>query len=236
MSIVVVKDLKKSFRSPDGSVTPIVDIPAFGMEAGAHVGLQGSSGSGKTTFLNMLAGILKADSGSIQIAGEELVTPLETVRDSIRGKRIGYIFQTFNLLQSLTALENIELGMMFGIGLNRARAKELLSRVGLKDRENYYPRQLSIGQQQRVAVARALANKPDLVLADEPTGNLDRLHAVQAINLIREISRENNSALLVVSHDQEILDMFTDLRRLNELNKASAAHSINEVITEGHAK
>jgi putative ABC transport system ATP-binding protein len=130
------------------------------------------------------------------------------------------VFQTFNLLQGYTALENVVLGMMFGRGADYAHARQLLERVGLKDRMDYRPRQLSVGQQQRVAVARALANRPKIVLADEPTGNLDHRSAKESLDLIRGLCTENNAALLLVSHDREVLGKFDSVRDLKEVNRA----------------
>lgn len=225
MPVLEIQGLKKSFLSPDGERTAIVDVPGFSMEAGEQIGLAGASGSGKTTFLNLIAGILQADAGIINVAGYSMTGLDEGGRDAARALAIGYVFQTFNLLQGFTALENVELGMMFGPGVDHARATQLLERVGLKDRLQYRPRQLSVGQQQRVAVARAMANRPKLVLADEPTGNLDRRHAREALALIRETCRECGAALLLVSHDPDVLAQFDQKRDLSDINKASAAHS-----------
>jgi putative ABC transport system ATP-binding protein len=130
------------------------------------------------------------------------------------------VFQTFNLLQGYSCLENVLLGMAFGAGVNRSHGKAMLERVGLGHRLRHFPRQLSTGQQQRVAVARALANHPKLVLADEPTGNLDHKNAREALALIRETCRENGAALLLVSHDPEVLGVFEDVRDFAELNQA----------------
>jgi len=223
--ILQVSQLVKSYRSPDGQVTTVVDVPDFSMGDGEQIALQGGSGSGKTTFLNLIAGILKADSGSVKVDGRELVGASESTRDHIRAENLGYVFQTFNLLQGYTALENVEMGMMFGRGVDKQRAEALLKRMGLGDRMHYRPRQLSVGQQQRVAVARALANHPKLVLADEPTGNLDRARAFEALDLIREICRENEAALLLVSHDPEILARFENMKDFSALNRAAAAHA-----------
>ena len=143
----------------------------------------------------------------------------ESERDQLRAEKIGYIFQTFNLLQGFTVLENILLGMSFGKGIDKSYALHLLEKVGLENRKDYLPRQLSVGQQQRVAVARALANQPKLVLADEPTGNLDRKRAIESLKLIREICGESKTALLLVSHDQEILGSFEHSEDLGEINK-----------------
>src|SRR6185503_15331563 len=148
------------------------------LAAGAQLALRGESGSGKTTFLNLIAGILAPDSGRVMIDEAEMTALTEPRRDRLRAAKLGYIFQTFNLLQGFTVLENVMLGMSFGPrGADRAHAREILKRVGLGERLHHFPRQLSTGQQQRVAVARALVNRPKLVLADEPTGNLDRRNA-----------------------------------------------------------
>lgn len=222
MALLRIENLLKRYDSPDGGETRVVDVPSFSMEVGEERVLRGPSGSGKTTLLNLIAGILQADAGRIYIDEQEMTVPSESLRDRLRAKTLGYIFQTFNLLQGYTALENVEMGMIFGEGLDRVRARELLKRVGLTNRMDYYPRQLSVGQQQRVAVARALANKPKLVLADEPTGNLDAHHAQESLNLIREICRERNASLLLVSHDQNILAQFEFVQDLAEVNHAAA--------------
>ena len=217
--LLEIANLKKAFQSPDGETNVVVDVPSFSMNEAEQLALQGSSGSGKTTFLNLIAGILAPDSGRIDLDGTELSALSESRRDTLRAQKIGYVFQTFNLLQGYSALENVVLGMMFGAGADYAKAKDLLERVGLKDRMNYRPRQLSIGQQQRVAVARALANRPKLVLADEPTGNLDQRNSKQALDLIRSTCKEFGAALLLVSHDKEVLGQFEHVKDLGEINK-----------------
>jgi putative ABC transport system ATP-binding protein len=219
MSLLTVKNLEKAYVSPEGSRNRIINVSDFEMGEGAQIALRGSSGAGKTTFLNLIAGILQADSGRIVVAGEEMTALSESGRDGLRARHIGYIFQTFNLLAGYTALENIMLGMMFGKGIDINFARHLLERVGLGDRMQYRPSQLSVGQQQRVAVARAVANRPRLVLADEPTGNLDYHHANEAVTLIREICRENNAALLIVSHDSEILGQFEEAQDFAQVNR-----------------
>lgn len=218
--VLSVNNLKKSYRAPDGETSMVVDVASFAMESGAQVALRGSSGSGKTTFLNLVAGILQADSGEVILCGKALHQLNESKRDQLRARSIGYVFQTFNLLQGYTAVENVLLGMLFGPGADRAYAEALLERVGLADRMHYRPRQLSVGQQQRVAVARALANHPDLVLADEPTGNLDRHHAGESLALIREICKENEAALLLVSHDDTVLEQFDTCQDFDDINHA----------------
>ncbi len=221
MPLLDIRDLKKSFVSPEGGRHTIVDVAEFHLEEKAQVALSGESGSGKTTFLNLIAGILKPDSGSIVLAGREMSALREAERDRLRAGSIGYIFQTFNLLQGYTCLENVLLGMSFGPGADRAFARELLEKVGLGARLRHYPRQLSTGQQQRVAVARALANRPKLVLADEPTGNLDHKNAGEALDLIRAACKENGAALLLVSHDREVLGRFEQVHSLARINRAA---------------
>jgi putative ABC transport system ATP-binding protein len=198
----------------------VVNVGEFSIDERQQVALEGESGSGKTTFLNLIAGILKPDSGSIVIAGKEMSALNEPGRDRLRATTIGYIFQTFNLLQGYTCLENVLLGMYFGAGVDRTFAEALLQRVGLGSRLSHRPGQLSTGQQQRVAVARALANKPKLVLADEPTGNLDHKNARESLALIREACRENGAALLLVSHDREVLFQFENIQRFSAINGA----------------
>ena len=220
MSLLTISSLKKSFTLPGGERKPIVDVPEFSLAAGQQRALRGESGSGKTTFLHLIAGILAADSGSIRIGDLDMAALGEPARDRLRAQNIGYIFQTFNLLQGYTCLENVMLGMAFGAGSDHGRAVALLERVGLSHRMNHYPRQLSTGQQQRVAVARALANRPRLVLADEPTGNLDRKHGTAALALIREVCRENGAALLLVSHDPAVLAEFGDVLDFAAINLA----------------
>lgn len=225
MPLLEISNLKKAYRSPDGGHSPILDIKEFCVQEAEQIALAGSSGCGKTTFLNLLAGIQLPDSGSIRMEGLELVAMPEAERDRHRAQNIGYIFQTFNLLQGYSALENVLLAMMFVSTPIKAYAEHLLERVGLADRITHRPSQLSVGQQQRVAVARALANRPKLVLADEPTGNLDSKNAADALTLIRQICTETKAALLLVSHDQSILNQFSITRPLNEINRIASNHA-----------
>ena len=221
MPLLEITDLRKAFTAPDGTAHEVVRIPRFELEARAQVALSGPSGTGKTTFLHLIAGILAPDSGKLVLDGVEMSALAEPARDRLRATSIGYIFQTFNLLQGFTALENVLLGMSFGPGADRSRAEALLRRVGLGDRLDHFPRQLSTGQQQRIAVARALANRPKLVLADEPTGNLDAANAREALALIRGACAEDGAALLLVSHDPGVLASFDRHASLAEINHAS---------------
>jgi len=218
MDLLRVNQLKKSFANDDGEKCDIIDIESFVLEEAEICGLSGESGSGKTTFLHLLAGILTPDSGSIEFMGVDTGLLSSSERDNLRADKIGYIFQSFNLLQGFTALENLEIAMSFSSSSEREYALELLDKVGLSNRLEYYPHQLSIGQQQRVALARALVNKPKIVLADEPTGNLDSLNAAKVFELLCNLCTDYKSALLMVTHDQVVLESFekkVDLRNLN---------------------
>jgi len=191
------------------------------------VALLGSSGSGKTTLLHLLAGILAAESGEVVYAvggkSQDIARFSEAERDHFRGQHIGYIFQTHHLLPGLTALENVLLGMSFtGRRADRSWATHLLERVGLSHRLEYKPGKLSLGQQQRVAVARALANRPGLVLADEPTGSLDAASAQQTLDLILSLCREAGAGLILVTHDLAIARQLPRQLQLTEINRAAA--------------
>ena len=219
-----IVDLKKSYVDPDGNRIGIIDMPRLSISEGEQVVLRGESGGGKTTLLHLISGIVGSDSGSIKLDGMELTKFSETGRDRIRAAKMGYVFQTFNLLPAFTALENVKLGMTFARKkMNLERAKELIERVGLADRMHYLPSQMSVGQQQRVAVARALANKPRLLLADEPTANVDPANQDRIIELIQEVCREDNVAILMVTHSDEISSRFGRVERLEKLNRPKVA-------------
>ncbi|MGC4072400.1 MAG: ABC transporter ATP-binding protein [Nibricoccus sp.] len=226
MHVLEISDLTKAYRTPDGETKTVVSIASFAMAAGCQVGLKGESGSGKTTFLNLIAGIVKPDAGSILLDGVDVPSLSESKRDRLRATTLGCVYQSFNLLQGYTCLENVLIAMSFGAGRDCSFAKQLLNRVGLSQRLDYYPRQLSVGQQQRVAVARALANRPKLLLADEPTGNLDSDRAAETLDLLCATCAEQGAALLLVSHDREILARFTDVTDFKRLNQAFAVSSI----------
>jgi putative ABC transport system ATP-binding protein len=226
MSVRLTK-VTKTFVGPDGSEVPVIDVPTLQLGSGERIALIGTSGSGKTTLLHLIAGILVADSGSITVADDggqvdDLSRMSEAQRDVFRGRNMGYIFQTHHLLPGLTALENVLLGMSFsGRSTDRGWARHLLEEVGLSDRLNYRPGRLSVGQQQRVAVARAIANKPRLVLADEPTGALDAVSARQTLDLILKLCGEVNAALILVTHDLEIAGALPRTMKLTEINRAA---------------
>jgi putative ABC transport system ATP-binding protein len=219
--MLLLEGIKKSFRQPDGERLPILDLPRFEVAAGEQVALIGDSGCGKTTLLHIIAGIIRADAGRILLNGVELSKFSEAGRDAIRADNIGYIYQTFNLLPAFSALENVKLGMAFARkSVEHARAKRLLERVGLGHRLHNKPRALSVGEQQRVAVARALANRPSLILADEPTANVDPRNQQQIIDLIRQTCSEENVALILVTHSLDVSRQFSRIDRLPEINLA----------------
>ncbi len=219
-----ITDLKKSFQLPDGGRLPVLDVPAFHIKPSEQVVLIGESGGGKTTLLHCIAGIMAPDTGSVQIDGIELTRLSEAGRDRVRAAKLGYVFQTFNLLAGFTALENVRLGMTFARGKhNVARASELLEKVGLADRLHHKPSALSVGQQQRVAVARALANQPKLLLADEPTANIDPANQQRIIDLIRDCCRDENIALLMVTHSMHVAEQFSRVESLPSINRVITA-------------
>lgn len=223
MTLLELQGITRAFVSPEGDSQTILDVPSFSLNAGEELALAGTSGCGKTTFLNVIAGLLSADSGQVLFDGVDVSTYGEAKRDAWRARELGYVFQTFHLLGGYTALENVLLGMMFGPGPDRAHAKDLLDRLGLGHRLDHRPSQLSIGQQQRVALARALANRPRLVLADEPTGNLDPRFALEALDMLRGLCKDAGAALLCVSHDPRVLDAFDRRIDFHEINVAHSA-------------
>ncbi len=215
-----LEKVKKSFVQPNRQRVPILDIEQFDVSRGEQVVLIGPSGCGKTTLLHIIAGITKPDSGKVVLDAVELTRYSEAVRDTIRADKIGYVFQTFNLLPGFSALENVVLGMSFARKkVSTQRAKELLERVGLGHRLHNKPSALSVGEQQRVAVARSLANQPQLLLADEPTANVDPRNQQQVVDLIKENCRQENIALLMVTHAMEVAHQFERVVKLDELNR-----------------
>jgi putative ABC transport system ATP-binding protein len=219
-----LRNVKKSYREPGGARLNVLNIAEFQVAAGEQVALVGASGGGKTTLLNVIAGITTADSGSIRIGGVETFGRPEGWRDRFRAERIGYVFQTFHLLPAFTALENVLLGMSFsGKRADRKQAVKLLERVGLGRRLHHRPMQLSVGEQQRVSVARALANTPQLLLADEPTANVDRANQQNILDLLRDSCREHNVSLLLVTHAAEVADQFGRVAKLADFNRPEAA-------------
>ena len=204
MSIVKAEGLTKQVATPDHVLT-IVKHASFEVREGEAVAILGASGSGKSTLLGLLAGLDVPSGGKVWIAGEDLFALNEDGRARLRGQMVGFVFQSFQLLPALTALENVMLPLELARGADVVtRARKVLERVGLGERLGHYPRQLSGGEQQRVAVARAFVSEPRLLFADEPTGNLDSTTGEHIIDLLFEMNRERGTTLVLVTHDGEL--------------------------------
>lgn len=202
--MVRVAQLTKQVTTGDSTLTILRDV-SFSIAAGEAVAVVGASGSGKSTLLGLLAGLDTPTSGSIHVDGQDLFALDEDGRAALRARLLGFVFQSFNLLPSMTALENVMLPLELAGAANAAEsARELLGRVGLAARLNHYPKQLSGGEQQRVAIARAFVTRPALLLADEPTGNLDAATGAEIINLMFELNREQGATLILVTHDAQL--------------------------------
>ncbi|HSG69497.1 MAG TPA: ABC transporter ATP-binding protein [Planctomycetaceae bacterium] len=221
---LLLENVKKSYREPGGGVLPVLDIERFEVASGEQVVLVGASGGGKTTLLNVISGITSPDSGRVVINGIDITKLHEVGRDRFRAANIGFVFQTFNLLPAFTALENVILGAKFSSRpIGKTEATKLLEQVGLGHRLNHRPAKLSVGEQQRVAVARAIANQPVLLLADEPTANVDLANQESVLSLIRNSCSEHNISLLLVTHSLEIASQFERVEKLSEFNRQGAA-------------
>jgi ABC-type lipoprotein export system ATPase subunit len=207
MPLIELLDIHKTYSLGEATVTAL-DGVSITIERGDYVALMGPSGSGKSTLMNTLGCLDRPDRGSYLLDGREVVTMSRDERAHLRNEKIGFVFQNFNLLNRTSALENVELPLMYGRGLSararRSRARELLERVGLGDRMDHHPGQLSGGQQQRVAIARALANEPAILMADEPTGNLDSRTSRDVMSLFAELNQRDRITVILVTHDQEI--------------------------------
>jgi putative ABC transport system ATP-binding protein len=221
--LVSVSDLILRYAGNSSGAFTVLDIPKWQMAAGNQWAISGPSGSGKSTFLNTLAGLITPTSGTVHVCDRNVAAMGEAERDHFRARHIGYIFQTFNLLQGYTAFENVLVGMTFSRQhADRDFARSLLDRVGLSHRLSHYPAQMSIGEQQRVAIARALAKRPELILADEPTGSLDPRHSGEVVTLLQETCRDYGCSLLVVSHEQAVVQVFENRLEFLQLNRAFA--------------
>jgi putative ABC transport system ATP-binding protein len=221
--VIELRGVSKIVPSGNGTLT-ILHPTDLTIPEGRVVTIVGASGSGKSTLLGLIAGLDAPSSGRIVIDGVEITSLSEDALAQLRGSRIGFVFQSFHLLPSLTAFENVLVPIEIAGGANPAsRARALLGEVGLADRAHHYPSQLSGGEQQRVAIARALANDPPIVLADEPTGNLDSATGRQVIELLLEIHRARRTTLVVVTHDPEIAAIAETTIRLKDGKVVDAA-------------
>jgi putative ABC transport system ATP-binding protein len=203
MSAIECRGLRKDYRRGDQVIQTLMGVD-LSIEAGGFVALMGPSGSGKTTLLNLLAGIDRPTAGSIEVGGTDIARLGRTALARWRSGHVGYVFQLYNLVPVLTAYENVELPLLLhpmSRGERHRRVAEALELVGLADRHAHLPRQLSGGQEQRVAIARAIVTRPSLLLADEPTGDLDRESAGQVMDLLARLNRELGQTLVTVTHD-----------------------------------
>lgn len=226
-TIVRVKNVSKRF-SRDGFQVVALDHVSLEIHEGEFFALMGPSGSGKSTLLNLLAGIDRTTEGDVEVLGTKLATLSESQLATWRNIHIGYIFQTFNLVPVLTAFENVELPLLL-TKLNKAQRRKnvetALELVGLADRMNHQPRQLSGGQEQRVAIARAIVTDPDLILADEPTGNLDAKSGEEILQILSTLNRDLKKTIMLVTHDPHAASFATHERHLEKgvLSESAAA-------------
>ncbi len=217
--MLLLENIKKAYSQGDGQSVAVLDLPYYHVAPGEQVVLLGPSGCGKTTTLHIIAGIIRPDQGRVALDDVDLTHYSQSGRDRIRADKIGYVFQTFNLLKGFTALENVMLGMSFARGkFDRQRAIDLLEQVGLAHRMHHKPAKMSVGEQQRTAVARALANRPKLILADEPTANVDPKNQQMIVDLIRKSCQAENVSLLMVTHNMDVADQFERVDNLAQLN------------------
>ena len=207
MPLIKLQDIRKIYTLGEMKVEALRGI-SLSIEQGEYVALMGPSGSGKTTLMNTLGCLDRPTDGSYLLNGQEVVTMSRDARARLRNQNIGFVFQTFNLLARTNALENVELPLLYARGVSRRqrhkRATAMLDRVGLADRMDHHPGQLSGGQQQRVAIARAMVNEPSILMADEPTGNLDSRTGKEVIGLLDDLNAEGRITVILVTHDQDI--------------------------------
>jgi putative ABC transport system ATP-binding protein len=222
--IVRAAGLSKQVETGESRLT-ILDDVSFDIAAGEAVAVLGASGSGKSTLLGLLAGLDTPTAGTVSIAGTELFGLDEDGRAALRSRLVGFVFQSFQLLPALTALENVMLPMeLGGVTGAEAKAQAMLARVGLAARERHYPKQLSGGEQQRVAIGRAFVREPRVVFADEPTGNLDSATGAQIIDLMFELNRERGATLILVTHDEALSRRCGRALQLNAGRLTTSSH------------
>lgn len=205
--MIMARGLEKTYTSGGRPLTVLSSVD-LEVEHRSFVAVVGPSGSGKTTLLGLLAGLDRPSSGTVQLDGQDLFALTEDQRAEFRSRKVGFVFQTFHLLPTLTALENVLVPLeLQGRGkASRGRARALLERVGLGDRLDHYPAQLSGGEQQRVALARAFANEPRILFADEPTGNLDAETGATIVEMLEELNRDSETTLVMVTHDLQLAE------------------------------
>jgi putative ABC transport system ATP-binding protein len=235
--LIEVERVTKVFASPAGSIRPLDDV-SLHADRGDFVALVGPSGSGKSTLLHLLAGLDAPTSGAVRVDGTDLGTLSEAELSSWRATRVGFVFQSFNLIAALTAAENVELPLMLtrlDAPVRRRQARRALAAVGCDALEGHYPRQLSGGQEQRVAIARAVAVDPILILADEPTGNLDRASADGVLTLLAGLSRTLGKTIVMVTHDPAATAYASHCWRLEKGRLMAGPRPANAPTGAGHA-
>ena len=214
--MLVARDLSKEYRSGENRLAVLRDVN-FSIPQGAFVAIVGPSGSGKTTLLGLLAGLDTPSNGQVILDGDDLTAMSEDQRARLRGQKVGFVFQSFQLISTLTALENVQVPLeLRGESGASERARDLLTRVGLGDRLDHFPTQLSGGEQQRVAIARAFANSPRILFADEPTGNLDSDTGARIVDLLESLNRESNTTIVLVTHDLGLANEADRIIRLSD--------------------
>ncbi len=214
--MLVARELTKEYRSGDNRLTVLRDV-SFSIPQGAFVAIVGPSGSGKTTLLGLLAGLDTPSHGQVLLDGADLTAMDEDQRAKLRGAKVGFVFQSFQLISTLTAVENVQVPLeLRGESGATERARELLGRVGLRDRLDHFPTQLSGGEQQRVAIARAFANAPRILFADEPTGNLDSDTGAHIVELLESLNRESQTTIILVTHDHGLAARAQRIIRLSD--------------------
>ena len=214
--MLVAKDLTKEYKSGEQTLAVLADV-SFTIPQGAMVAIVGPSGSGKTTLLGLLAGLDTPTRGRVLLDDVDITTLTEDGRAILRGEKVGFIFQSFQLIPTLTAVENVQVPLeLRGEPDAPRRARELLGRVGLRDRLDHFPTQLSGGEQQRVAIARAFVNAPRILFADEPTGNLDSETGGRIVQLLEQLNRESGSTVVIVTHDAAIAGKTSRIIRLSD--------------------
>jgi putative ABC transport system ATP-binding protein len=214
--MLVARELTKEYRSGSSTLAVLRDV-SFDIPQGGFVAIVGPSGSGKTTLLGLLAGLDLPSRGSVLLDNADLTRLDEDARAKLRGEKVGFIFQSFQLIPTLTAAENVQVPLeLRGRSDAAERAQDLLKRVGLGDRTDHFPNQLSGGEQQRVAIARAFANEPRILFADEPTGNLDGTTGARIVELLDELNRESGATVVIVTHDLGLAEHAQRVIRLKD--------------------